>query len=286
MSDDIPTAICTVCPHQCRIREGELGFCGARACIGGSVVSKSFGEATALALDPIEKKPLARFHPGSTILSYGSYGCNLRCGFCQNSDISMEDANGSMAQRAVFISPEELVNKAKELTPQGNIGVALTYNEPLIAPEYLHDVGNLLHDAEMQCVIVTNGYVSQATFESLIPCIDAANIDLKCFSEEGYRSVGAPHGLETVKQTIADAVEAGIHVEVTTLIVPGLSDSPQLFEEECKWIASVSKNVPLHLTRFFPQYKMVDENPTSLRLMSEFEEIANRYLEYVYLGNV
>ncbi len=279
-------ATCTVCPHTCRIAEGELGLCGARSCIDGQVVSRNFGEACALALDPIEKKPLAHFHPGSLVLSYGSYGCNLRCNFCQNSDISMARACDALGEHAVYISPTELVEKAKELVFQGNIGVALTYNEPLIAPEYLKAVGDLLHEEGLLCVVVTNGYITPKTFASLIPSIDAMNIDLKCFSEKGYETVGAPGGLGVVKHTIAEAQEAGIHVEVTTLVVPGLSDDPVQFEEECRWLASLDTSLPLHLSRFFPQYKMLDSNPTDVQLLRDFEDIARRYLEYVYLGNV
>lgn len=290
MSEGAPSggsrAVCRVCPHACSVGEGRLGLCGARGNVGGLVASLNYGACTALALDPIEKKPLARFHPGSLVLSYGSYGCNLRCDFCQNSDISMADARGDVAEGSTHISPEQLVAQARELVPLGNIGVALTYNEPLVAPEYLRDVGALLHRCGLLCIVVTNGYAEPDTFEGLIPYIDAVNIDLKCFTEEGYRRVGAPGGLLVVKDNIERAVRGGVHVEVTTLVVPGLSDDEDAFEAECDWLASLNSEMPLHLSRFFPRYKMADALPTDMRLLRAFEKIAQKRLAHVYLGNV
>lgn len=277
-------AVCGVCPHACAIREGSLGLCGARGCKNGQVVDLSFGEATALALDPIEKKPLARFRPDSLILSFGSYGCNLRCSFCQNADISVADARSSI--RTAFLSPEDLVERAVQAIPQGNVGIALTYNEPLIAPEYLVRVGELVREAGLALVVVTNGYVTPGTFEEVAPFIDAMNIDLKCFSDEAYATLGAPGGFEVVKGTIAAAVAAGIHVEVTTLVVPGLSDDPVGFEDAVRWLASLDPRIPLHITRFFPRYRMADAAPTDLCLMRRLASIAKAHLECVYLGNV
>lgn len=276
-------AVCPVCPHACALLPGQVGICGARANEDGTVASLNYGECTALALDPIEKKPLARFHPGSMILSYGSFGCNLRCAFCQNSDISMVNAANS---QATFLSAEDLVRRAQDAIPLGNIGVALTYNEPMIAPEYIHDVGTLLHGCALSCVVVTNGFVNRGIFDELLPAVDAMNVDLKCFTDAGYASVGAPGGLEVVKDTIATSVAAGTHVEVTTLVVPGLSSDVQDFEAECAWLASVSSEIPLHLSRFFPSYKMCDVSATDVGLLHEFATIARRYLAHVYLGNV
>lgn len=275
---------CGVCPHACMIAPGSLGVCMARRNVEGAIVDENYGQATALALDPIEKKPLARFHPGAKILSYGSYGCNLRCAFCQNSDISLEYLTHEL--NTVYIAPDELVAKARELASAGNIGIALTYNEPFIAPEYLLDVGTRAHDAGLLLVVVTNGYVNADVLERMLPVIDALNIDLKCFNEDGYRLLGAKDGLSTVKTTIERSVANGAHVEVTTLVVPGISDDPDEFAQECAWLSLVSPLIPLHISRFFPQYKMQDRAATPVSLMHEFERIARRYLEYVYLGNV
>lgn len=282
-------ATCDVCPHSCTLAAGNLGICGARINEAGKVVSANYGLATALALDPIEKKPLNRFHSGSRILSYGSFGCNLKCPFCQNSDIATmtaDEAAGSTSRSTVFISPEELVEKALELRPNGNIGVAFTYNEPLISPEYIIDVGGLLHDEGLVSVAVTNGYCEPEMFDELLPFIDAFNIDLKCFSENGYKKLGAPDGLHVVKRNIKAANDAVKHVEVTTLIVPGISDDEDLFEEECSWLASVNPDMPLHISRFFPNHKMQDVSPTDIDLMRRFYQIAQAHLKYVYLGNV
>ena len=267
------------------MREGAAtGICGARGLRDGEIVSLNYGQATALALDPIEKKPLARFHPGTTILSYGSYGCNLRCDFCQNADISTATASLHPALRP--ITPAELVAQACALKHEGNIGVALTYNEPLIAPEFLIDTARLAHASGLLCVAVTNGYVTETTWQRCLEHLDAANIDLKCFSESSYRDLGAPDGLAVVERSIQRAVSAGVHVEVTTLIVPGLSDDPEAFERELDWLATIDPEMPLHLSRFFPCYKRTDCAPTELSVLRDFERRACQKLSHVYLGNI
>lgn len=282
-------ATCNVCPHACSIAPGSLGICGARINEGGNVTSANYGLVTALALDPIEKKPLNRFHPGSRILSYGSFGCNLKCPFCQNSDIATmtaDDIVKATGRSNIFLSPAELVEKAIELKVNSNIGVAYTYNEPLISPEYIIDVGGMLHEVGMLSVAVTNGYCQPRKFDELLPYIDAFNIDLKCFTASGYEQLGAPGGLDVVKRNIEEASKAGKHVEVTTLVVPGISDDEELFTEECEWLASINPNIPLHISRFFPNHKMLDEAPTNLALLQSFDQIAQAHLKYVYLGNI
>lgn len=275
---------CAVCPHQCTMGEGGTGLCGARGVREGRVVSLSFGRATALALDSIEKKPFARFLPGSRILSYGSFGCNMACAFCQNADISQVRASGRPQTR--FITPEELVAQAQQLVPRGNVGIALTYNEPLIAPEYLMEVGQLARDAELVLALVSNGYAEPSVFDRACTVTDAVNLDLKCFTEEGYAAMGSPGGLACVTRNIRAAHEAGVHVEVTTLIVPGLSDDEDAFLEEVAWLASVSPDIPLHLSRFFPTYQMASAAPTDVNLMRRFQKIAAASLNHVSLGNV
>lgn len=275
---------CTICPHACIIRPGATGLCRARGIEDGRVISLNYGQATALALDPVEKKPFSCFHPGSHILSYGSFGCNMTCGFCQNADISQVRVCGQPP--TTFISPVELVQKAADLQSAGNIGIALTYNEPLIAPEFLMDVGHLAKDADLALAVVTNGYATPDAFDDACTVTDAMNVDVKCFTEEGYAALGAPGGLACVKRNIEAALEAGVHVEITTLIVPGLSDAEEAFRKEVAWLAQLSPATPLHLSRFFPRHEMAEAMPTSIAMMERFQRIACASLEHVFLGNV
>lgn len=271
--------VCGVCPHACALEEGQTGFCGARVCRGGTVAAENYGRLTSAALDPIEKKPLRRFYPGSLILSVGSYGCNLRCPFCQNCEISMADRESAETE---LVPPEVLARRAEELRFGGNIGIAFTYNEPLICPEYVRDCGGLNRKNGLKNVAVTNGYVSEKTLRQLLPLLDAMNIDLKGFSEEFYRKIGG--GLEDVKRTIALSAEA-CHVEVTTLIVPGQNDSAEEMERLSGWLSGISPEIPLHVTRFFPRYKMADEEPTPVDEVYRLAAVARRNLAYVYEGN-
>ena len=270
---------CELCFHHCALDEGQTGLCRARACQDGKIVSLNYGRLTSLALDPIEKKPLRRFHPGSLILSVGSFGCNLRCPFCQNHEISMAGDSGIPT---VEVSPEQLAAKAAELVPQGNIGVAYTYNEPLIGYEYVQDCASLVHEQGMVNVLVTNGTVEEEPWRALLPLIDASNIDLKGFTPAWYRQLGG--NLETVKRSIALAAER-CHVEVTTLLIPGENDSEEEIRELARWLASVSPEIPLHLSRFFPRYRMLDRPPAPVEQVCRLAETARRYLSYVYTGN-
>ena len=223
-----------------------LGLCRARGTVNGEVKDLNYGKVTSAALDPIEKKPLAEFMPGSTILSIGSYGCNFKCGFCQNSSISMCGPEASYDTH----TPEELVKAALQLRRQGNIGIAYTYNEPLIGWEFVRDTAALIHDVGLRNVVVTNGYINRGPLEELLPRIDAFNIDLKSFSEAFYKRIGGD--LETVKQSIEICAQSS-HVEVTTLIIPGLNDSDEEMDALAGWLAGVSPQIPLHITRFFPR---------------------------------
>ena len=272
-------ALCELCFHHCALDEGQTGLCRARACQDGKIVSLNYGKLTSLALDPIEKKPLRRFHPGSLILSVGSFGCNMRCPFCQNHEISMAGDSGIPT---VEVSPEQLAAQAAELVPHGNIGVAYTYNEPLIGYEYVRDCAALVHEQGMVNVLVTNGTVEEEPWRALLPLVDAANIDLKGFTPSWYRRLGGD--LETVKRSIALAAER-CHVEVTTLLIPGENDSEEEIRELARWLASISPEIPLHLSRFFPQYQMVDRLPTPVEQVYRLSEAAQEYLSYVYTGN-
>jgi len=270
---------CTVCARECRLQEGQTGACGARKAEQGSVICANYGRITSLALDPIEKKPLARFLPGSRILSCGSYGCNLRCPFCQNYEISMAGETGVPWRE---ISPEELCKMAMSLRPEGNTGVAFTYNEPLISFEFLLDTAKLLHRDGMKAVLVSNGSVSREIAERVISEIDAMNIDLKCFSEEGYRMLGGD--FQQTLDFIEIAADSRTHLELTTLIVPGLNDTEEMMEAEARWIAAMDPEIPLHVTRCFPRYK-VSGRPLETGQIRRLAEVASGFLSTVLIGN-
>lgn len=275
--------VCESCMHRCSLGNGQRGICRARKNENGRIICENYGMATSLALDPIEKKPLKRFRSGSMILSVGSYGCNLRCPFCQNHEISMID--GETAEEtvgAVYLSPEWLANKATECQEERNIGVAFTYNEPLVGWEYVRDTAKLVKEAGMDNVLVTNGSASLGVLEEILPYIDAMNIDLKGFRADYYKKLGGD--LETVKRFIAHAVR-DCHVELTTLIVPGENDRLEEMEAEAEWIASLGREIPLHVSRFFPQFHMREKRATEVKQVYKLAEAAGKYLKYVYTGN-
>ena len=262
-------ARCEVCFRHCDIQEGGRGFCYVRSCKNGKVMSTNYGRVTSIALDPIEKKPLSRFHPGSYILSVGSYGCNLRCPFCQNDEISWSDRARHFENEAEEWNPEEIAKAAEYYKKDGNIGVAFTYNEPLIGYEFVRDTA----------------------IEEIAPFIDAMNIDLKGFSESYYRDVLGGN-LQMVKEFIEEAVKT-CHVELTTLIVPGENDT----EDEMRAISSyisnlkdkdgniIGRDIPLHISRFFPRFKMTDRNATDIKVIYHLADIARESLNFVYEGN-
>ncbi|MBR2570907.1 MAG: AmmeMemoRadiSam system radical SAM enzyme [Clostridia bacterium] len=284
-------ARCDVCFRHCEIPQNRIGFCGARACGEERVYAANYGRITAMALDPIEKKPLRRFRPGSRILSVGSYGCNLRCPFCQNHEISWSEAAMRAGDSAEEIAPEQLVHAALRLKPQGNIGLAFTYNEPLIGWEFVRDAAKLAHEAGLQNVLVTNGTAELPVLEAVSPWIDAMNIDLKGFTDRYYRQV-LGGSLETVKSFIARAVQVS-HVELTTLIVPGENDTVQEIRAISEWIAgltdargnAIGAEIPLHISRFFPRFRMTDREATDVRLIYRLAEAARERLKHVYTGN-
>ena len=269
---------CDLCFHHCRLGEGQTGLCRARANRNGTVVPLNYGKLTALALDPIEKKPLRRFHPGSRILSVGSFGCNLHCPFCQNAGIAAVGAETCTRD----CTPDRLVQEALRLQGEGNIGVAYTYNEPLVGYEFVRDCAGLVHRAGLVNVLVTNGTIGEAPWRALLPLLDAVNIDLKGFTEDWYRRLGGD--LATVKRSIALAAEA-CHLEVTTLVVPGENDTEEEMRALSAWLASVDPDIPLHVFRFFPRHRMQDRSATPVRTVWRLAEVARERLRFVYTGN-
>ncbi|MBQ3405557.1 MAG: AmmeMemoRadiSam system radical SAM enzyme [Oscillospiraceae bacterium] len=284
MSDE--KRACQVCPHRCALSEGRTGLCRGRGMRDGEIIPLNYGVVSSIALDPIEKKPLARFYPGSAILSVGSFGCNLRCPFCQNWEISASDGAEFVRDEDRYLPPEKLAELADDLRPRGNIGVAFTYNEPLIGWEYVWDTAQLLRERELKTVLVTNGCVNGEIAEKILPVTDALNIDLKCFRAETYEKL-LGGDLETVKRFIARAAEL-CHVELTTLVVPGMNDTEEEIRALTEWVASLpnGEEITLHLTRFFPRYRMTDRSATERQSVLRLVSVAREKLRYVYPGNM
>ena len=284
-------AVCNVCFRHCSIDDGNLGFCRARSSKDGHVYPINYGRVTSLALDPIEKKPLNRFYPGSKILSVGSFGCNLRCPFCQNSEISWDDQVDRWQKTAESLSPKELADIAKECVGSGNIGVAFTYNEPLIGYEYVRDTAKLIHEMGLKNVLVTNGTATKEVYEELADLIDAMNIDLKGFNTHYYSDI-LKGDLDMVLEMIESAVTR-CHVELTTLIIPGENDSEEEMRQISTWISkltdasgnTIGKDIPLHISRFFPCFHMTDRAATDVSKIYRLADIAREKLKYVYTGN-
>ena len=273
-------AVCDLCPRRCSLQEDQLGFCRARINRAGKIECENYGRVTSLALDPIEKKPLRRFYPETKILSVGSYGCNMDCGYCQNSAIARADRT-SIEHEA--ISPDALVTLAEAYRPQGNIGLAFTYNEPLVGYEYVLDCAKRAKQQGFKTVLVTNGMITRKYWEKLLPYLDAANIDIKAFTREGYLALGGD--FDTVKSTVELAV-GKIHIELTTLIVPSFNDDAMRIQQEAAWIASLSPDIALHISRFFPRHRMRSIPATHPETIYRLAQIARERLNYVYTGNI
>ena len=276
---------CTLCIHHCKLNNGQRGRCLARICRDGKIVSDNYGCVTSIALDPIEKKPLSDFYPGSRIISVGSFGCNLSCPFCQNHEISHPEDLLRLKNMSRYLRPEELTEIAERYIPEGNIGVAYTYNEPLTWLEFVLDTAKLVHERGMKNVLVTAGLAAEETCEALRGHIDAMNIDLKAFTDRFYEKlIGGDRG--TVMRFIEKANEFS-HVELSCLIIPGENDSDEEMDELASWVASLpgGENISLHVSRFFPRYKMKDRGPTDVERVYALAEVARRHLKHVYTGN-
>src|SRR5690625_381142 len=265
---------CQLCPQACRLADGAVGDCRVRKNIGGKLYSLNYKRVASYGYDPIEKKPLYRFRPGSMIFSIGSYGCNLACKFCQNWRITHKDP------RTVKISDEDMINLAKA---KGSIGIAYTYNEPTIWYEYVLHLSKLIKNEGLVNVLVTNGFINKKPFEELLPYIDAINIDLKSMSNDFYKDICKGRSSPVLK-TIERAADA-THVEVTSLLIDGLNTRPNKIEALATTIAEIDEEIPLHLSRYFPAYKMT-RPATRVSTVIKAKEIAEKYLRHVYLGNI
>ncbi len=267
---------CRLCPWNCKISEGKIGVCRVKKNVGGKLIATAYGQTTSFNLDPIEKKPLSHFYPGSSILSVGPNACNFDCAFCQNYQVSQIDA----ATR--FVSPEQLAKSAKE-AGDDCIGVAYTYSEPLMWYEYIIDAAEKVKDKGLKNVLVTNGYLNEKPFREILPLIDALNIDLKSMDESFYKKI-CKGKLEPVLRNIEIAAKSS-HIEITNLVIPTLNDSDENFEKLAEFIADIDPFIPLHLSRYHADYKM-DIGPTPPETLLRAKTIADEKLKYVFIGNI
>lgn len=274
---------CLLCPHRCAIAEGKSGICRVRKNINGRLTAISYGLISALALDPIEKKPLYHFYPGSKILSLGNVGCNFACQFCQNHVIAQAvefDFDGYEQN----IAPDFVVKKAKAAVADGNIGVAYTYNEPTVGFEFMLDIASRVKAKGLKNVMVSNGFIETEPLKELLDVVDAFNIDLKSSTNEFYAHLlGGKR--DPVLNTLLEIDRAGRHLEITYLVIPDENDNRGEFRKTCQWIASnLGPSTVLHVTRYFPNYHF-NQPPTSLTSILDLYGIAREHLQHVYLGN-
>lgn len=272
---------CELCPWNCILSEGQTGICKVRTNHDGVLITKVYNKVAALGSDPIEKKPLYHFHPGKNILSVGEVGCNLQCSFCQNHRISQ--CKASEFSGFHNISSKKIVKEA--LKTWNNIGIAYTYNEPFTFYEFLLDTAQLAHSNGLKNVVVSNGYINEKPLQKLLPFIDAFNIDLKAFSNDFYKKY-TKGKLQPVLNTLKQIAESPVHLEITTLVIPELNDDTTEFESMINWIATeLGNDVPLHLSRYYPQYKL-NAPATPIETLLELYNRARTQLQHVYLGNV
>lgn len=278
---DEETVRCTICPKMCVVKPGQKGFCGTKENVDGKLIDLTYGRISALAVDPIEKKPLAHFYPGSLSLSISSVGCNFTCPWCQNWHISRSNLEDSNTR---YMSPEEVVEVA---VARGCTSTSYTYNEPLINLNFVEDTARLAHESEVKNVLVTNGYISVQALERVVDVIDAANVDWKGFTEEFYRRHCSGE-LQAVLDATEHMKDNGVHVEVTFLIIPKTNDSPDETREMARYIVEhLGPETPLHLSKFFPMYKFRHVPETPVETLVKAREIAmEEGVRYVYVGNV
>lgn len=274
---------CQLCAHRCKIADGKKGICAVRENRGGVLYSLSYGKAIAAHIDPIEKKPLFHFLPGTPSFSVATAGCNFRCDFCQNWDISQLSKEWQGEFPGKDLPPGKIVEEAVKNNCQS---IAYTYTEPTIFFEYAYDTAKLAQKKGLKNVFVTNGFQTPETIEKMVGVIDAANVDLKSFSDGYYRKICGGR-LEPVLESIKLMGEKKIWVEVTTLIVPGLNDSEEELTQIAEFLVEISKDIPWHVSRFHPQYKMTDRDATPVETLHKAVEIGKKAgLNYIYVGNV
>jgi len=272
---------CALCPHNCRIKDQNRGICGVRKNIGGKLYAENYGMITALGLDPIEKKPLYHFFPGREIFSIGSIGCNLKCFFCQNWEISQATPDDISSKHSYSV--DKIVQMA--VSQKDNLGVAYTYNEPVIYYEYMLDIAGKIKQAGLKNVVVTNGFINPEPLERLMTYIDAFSVDLKGFTNEFYKKYTGST-FQPIKNTLKKLGDSNLLLEIINLVIPTLNDDIGKFEEMLKWIRDhVGENTVLHISRYHPGYKSrISATPAST--LKEFYALATQYVNYVYLGNV
>ena len=272
---------CELCPWYCELKPGQTGICKVRKNENGKLITQVYNRVAAMGTDPIEKKPLYHFYPGKNILSVGEPGCNLHCTFCQNYNLSQSAAE----KYSGFKNITSTKIKETALYTPNNIGVAYTYNEPLTFYEFVFDTAKLVQKAGLKNVVVSNGYINPEPLKKLLPVIDAFNIDLKAFSNEFYKKQTTGK-LQPILDSLKIIAKSGSHLEITNLIIPTLNDNENEFRTMVKWIATeLGTEIPLHLSRYFPQYKM-QLPPTPTRKLETLYSIAKEHLQYVYLGNI
>jgi pyruvate formate lyase activating enzyme len=280
-SEEDGSVTCSLCPHNCHIKPAKRGVCQVRKNIDGHLFSENYGLVSASHLDPVEKKPLYHYFPGSAIMSIGSFGCNLHCKFCQNAEIS-QSCLSDLPHLSDY-SPRDILQMT--LSASGNIGVAYTYNEPAIWFEYMMDVARLVKNNQLKNVMVTNGFINQDPLHELIPWMDAFSVDLKAFTDDFYRKVTGSR-LQPVLDTLETIGKAQRHLEITNLVIPGLNDDINIFSDMCRWIqTNLGRETVLHLSRYFPTYKMTIES-TPIDTLTHLYDVAKEFLDYVYIGNV
>ncbi len=271
---------CELCPHRCLIKENNTGICRVRRHLHGELFALNYGACASVALDPIEKKPLYHFYPGWDILSLGTWGCNFKCSFCQNWELAF----GNPANREDLMwRPGDVFNFLRR-GYETSVGIAYTYNEPTVWYEFVHDTAVVVHEHGYKNVLVTNGFITEEALEHILPFVDALNIDVKGFNDEFYRKY-CKGDLKAVMKTVEKCVAAGRHVEITCLIVPSLNDSPDELKFLIKWLAGLNQDIPLHLSRYFPNFR-VNLPATPVSTMEKARRWALENLNYVYLGNV
>jgi pyruvate formate lyase activating enzyme len=271
--------VCDLCPHRCRIPVGGMGKCNARKGEENFLSAYSYGRVSSICVDPVEKKPLYHFYPGSMVFSIGGIGCNMSCKNCQNYSISLSPTG---KKRTTYEDPEEIVALCRK---EKMDAIAFTYNEPMIWYEYILDI--MRCDPDLKCIIVSNGLVNEEPLRDLCKVSDAMNIDIKGFTDEFYMKICGAH-LEDVLRSVKIIFEEKVHVELTYLVIPGLNDSNKEVEKFCIWVRdSLSPNVPVHFTRFHPDFEMLDIPITPIETVLECQNIAeNCGLNYAYVGNI